>query len=124
MNLGSSRTFGGLHVRFLAAILAGAALVAAQPASAATLTSLLAGGSITVNDVTFDNFSFNPGDDFGTVSVNTDNVEVTGGSTATTVFLDFVFDPALQIAGDSDTIAYIFSFLASVDAPSMRSFIS
>lgn len=110
-------------MRFTSIILASVALLAASPASAATLTSLLAGGSITVGDVTFNSFAADPGDT-GNVATDTDAIDVTGGSSANTVWLDFAFDPSLQVSGDIDAIGYVLDFLASVDAPSMRSFIS
>lgn len=100
-----------------------AALLTATPASAATLAALLTGDSITAGDVTFHSFEFSPGDDAGSIPVDAGAVDVTGGSSADEVFLDFAFDPALEVSGDVDTIDYLFSFLASVDAASMRSIV-
>lgn len=82
-------------------------------ATSCTLAELLLGNSITVDGVVFDGFNFNPGDDFGTIPVDPSLVTVTGVSGADQAALDFVFDPALMVAGADDFIAYLFSFAAS-----------
>ncbi|HXI87017.1 MAG TPA: VPLPA-CTERM sorting domain-containing protein [Parvularculaceae bacterium] len=121
-------------MKLLPILLAGALLAAAAPASAAvsttcgsadtcTLSQLLGGGSITVDDVTFGSFNFNSGDDFGSISVDTSAVTVTGAGDATHAWIDFVFDPSLDIQGIDETVAYIFSYLTSVDGSSTRQII-
>lgn len=106
--------------------LAGVCVAATAPASAAVMTScgdpdtcsltdLLAGDSITVDNVTFGSFNFTDGDDFGTIGVDADAISVTGVSGMNTAALEFSIDPALSITGDLDFIGYIFEFLADVD---------
>ncbi|GJL92231.1 VPLPA-CTERM sorting domain-containing protein [Hyphococcus sp.] len=115
-----------MKIKSLFAAIAGASLFAISPVSAAVMTScgdpdtcsltdLLAGDSITVDNVTFGSFNFNVGDDFGTIAVDTSAVSVTGVSGMNTAALEFSIDPALSVADDVDFIGYVFEFLADVD---------
>ncbi len=87
-----------MKIQSLFVAIAGASFLAATPASAAvmtncgdpdtcSLTSLIGGGSITVDNVTFGSFNSTPGDDFGTISVDTNEISVTGVSGVNTAAL-------------------------------------
>lgn len=122
-------------MRFLPIVIGFAVLAAALPARAAvvttgcaeatscTLAELLAGGDIAVDDVTFESFNFNDGDDFGTVPVDPTLAVVSGGSNATQVWIDFLFDPSLSVEGLDEFVAYVLDFIANVDPLSMRTIV-
>jgi len=124
------------RMTYLTAIAAVAALHLGGPAAhAATLSNLVAGGSLTEGDVVFDNFFFDdrftaPGrndDAFdGDRAVNASEIEVTTSSTPTSVTLRIEIEPAISISGQyADTgLGHIFDFFldftVSVIPPSMR----
>lgn len=102
------------------------ALSAAAPASASVLTSgcagaasctlaeLYGGGSITINDVSFNGFTFN----FGNGLALDDEAITVAGVDETTpgvVGLTFMFDPAVAVAFD-DFLEYDWNFDASINA--------
>ncbi len=110
-----------------------ATAIGAPTAHAATLSDLIAGGTLTQGDVVFDNFSFM--DFFDSVApfagdrpVAASEIEVTTGSAVGSVSLTFTIDPAISIAGQdaASGFRHIFEFFldfrASVAAPSTRVF--
>lgn len=109
--------FGALAAIFAAAP-AGAAVVTTGcvSSSGCTLTELYDGGSITVNDVTFDAFALN----FGIgVDVDSDAIFVTGVDETTpgVVGLTFMIDPALELSV-TEFVEYDWDFNAAVNTGS------
>lgn len=99
-------------------------LAAPAAASAASLSSLTAGGGLTVGDVTFSGFGFSDlGGGFGGVAADAGAIDVTASSTATTVTLDYMLDPELMLGG-FDFYEFESGFSAAVDAGSSRRFTS
>jgi hypothetical protein len=113
----------------------GAALLAAAlgagPASSASLSDLVAGGALVVQDVTFDGFYFEnrtgPGDE-PFVPVEAGDVEVVGFSGAGSVGVDVLFSPAIvgsifdPTSGFGDLFEFFVDFSATIDPASGRTF--
>ncbi|MEE9328915.1 MAG: VPLPA-CTERM sorting domain-containing protein [Parvularculaceae bacterium] len=87
-------------------------------ATTCTLTELYNGGTITVDDVLFDNFILD--DDASASPVNADDVVVSGFTDMGNTGLEFNIDPALTVNINRSFLEYILSFDAAVVAPSLR----
>ncbi|MGB5832183.1 MAG: VPLPA-CTERM sorting domain-containing protein [Thiohalocapsa sp.] len=84
-----------------AVLMASLLLGVSSQAIGVPLTSLVGGDSLAAGDVLFDDFSYtDEGGPFGDVAVSSDDIDVTGSSTATSASLLFSFDPLLQLAAE------------------------
>jgi hypothetical protein len=117
---------GSRLVRMAGTLAAGAALSFASAQAAVTTTGcggdgctlaeLTGGGTITVDDVTFDGFALtNNGSGFGGLGLAMGDVTVAGSSDASSVILDFDIDPALAI-GPEEFVELVINFNAAVSS--------
>lgn len=86
-----------------------------------TLAELAAGGTLTADDVLFDNFTSVTGN-LGNVAIDLSTVLVTGITTATDVILDISINPGVSISTDSDLVDIFFAYDATVTGGSARTF--
>jgi len=87
----------------------------AGPAAAASLSSLVGGGSLSTADVTVNGFSYNDvGGGFGDVAVPASTVDVSISSTANTVRLLFTFDPLIDLTAPDDVFEINGGFTVNV----------
>lgn len=94
-------------------------------AQAASLSTLISGGSLTAGDVVFSAFSFQDESDIQTypndTPVDASSISVDATTTTDSATLSFTIDPSLAIGGDEGFFEFLLDFSASVASPSTRS---
>lgn len=105
------------------ALAAAAFVMAATGSQAATLSDLVAGATLAVEDVVFSGFTYDDiGGYGGDVAVPTSSIEVTATSTADAVSLRFDFFAPILLGGD-EVFEIVGAFDAQVTGGSSRTFV-